>query len=137
MKYKVRLRKKLYEVEFEIIDPTADVTDGAAYIPAQTLAAQAPVPAPVAPPAPTPAAPAPAPAPISTGSETILAPLPGTILSIKVQKGDKVKKGQLLLILEAMKMENEVLSPKDGTVSQIMTQSGTAVSSGSPLLVLE
>ena len=62
--------------------------------------------------------------------------MPGNILRIDVKEGDKVKAGQTLLILEAMKMENEIASPKDGTVVQIVTSKGAVVETGTPLVVL-
>ena len=64
------------------------------------------------------------------------APMPGNILRIDVKEGDKVKAGQTLLILEAMKMENEIAAPKDGTVVQIATSKGAVVETGTPLIVL-
>ena len=86
----------------------------------------------------TPAAPPPAvtrPA-VSGGKAGIKSPLPGVILDIKVKEGDAVKRGQTLLILEAMKMENEIAAPKDGTVVQIATSKGAVVETGTPLIVL-
>lgn len=98
--------------------------------------ATAPV-APVAPmAAPAPAAPAPAPAaaPVA-GGEKVSAPMPGTLLDVKVAVGASVKKGDILVILEAMKMENEILAPCDGTVKQIAAK-GAAVNSGDLLAVI-
>ena len=74
--------------------------------------------------APAPAAPAAAPA---AGEATVKAPMPGNILSVNVKVGDAVKKGQVVMILEAMKMENEILSPVDGTVSAVFVQQGATV----------
>ena len=62
--------------------------------------------------------------------------MPGNILSINVNQGDKVKEGQVLAILEAMKMENEIPAPKDGTIVQIVTSKGAVVETGSPLFVI-
>ena len=70
------------------------------------------------------------------GSGLIAAPMPGTILDVKVQKGDAVSKGQTLMILEAMKMENEILAPHDCTVAEIHAVKGTSVNAGDPLIVL-
>lgn len=87
--------------------------------------AAAPAAAPAAPAAaPAPAAPAAAPA---AGEATVKAPMPGNILSVNVKVGDAVKKGQVVMILEAMKMENEILSPVDGTVSAVFVQQGATV----------
>ena len=70
------------------------------------------------------------------GGETISAPMPGNILRIEVTAGQSVKAGQVLLILEAMKMENEIVAPRDGTVAQIVTSKGATVETGAPLVVL-
>ncbi len=99
--------------------------------------AAAPVkaPAPVA--APAPAAPAPAPAKSSgAGSIKVASPMPGKILDIKAKVGDSVKKGQIVLILEAMKMENEVVAPEDGTVASIDVTVGAMVEAGDTLASL-
>ena len=103
-------------------------------------AASAPVAAPVAAPvvtpvaAPAPAAPAAA-APVA-GGQKVNAPMPGTILEVRVTEGATVKKGDILLILEAMKMENEIMAPCDGTVKQIVAAKGASVNSGDPLIVI-
>ena len=62
--------------------------------------------------------------------------MPGNIIRIDVKEGDKVTSGQVLVILEAMKMENEIVAPKDGTVAQIVTSKGAVVETGSPLIVI-
>ena len=107
----------------------------------EVSSASAPVPASVPSPVPAapPAAPTPAavPAPVATaGGEKVCAPMPGTILDIKTAVGSTVKKGEVLLILEAMKMENEILSPMDATVQQMLVAKGASVNSGDVLLVL-
>lgn len=85
-------------------------------------------------PAPTPAQPK---AKASTGAGTrIEAPLPGLVLDVKAKEGDQVSQGQVLVILEAMKMENEIVAPEDGTVAQIAVGKGDSVSSGDVLVVL-
>ena len=124
MKYKVTLNGKIYEVEVEV----------GKVVLLDEYEACAPVPAAVQAPAPAPAA-APASVTLSAG-EPVNAPMPGNILRIDVKEGDKVKAGQTLLILEAMKMENEIASPKDGTVVQIVTSKGAVVETGMPLIVL-
>ncbi|MDE6954457.1 MAG: biotin/lipoyl-binding protein, partial [Oscillospiraceae bacterium] len=68
--------------------------------------------------------------------EPVNSPMPGTILRVEVAQGAAVKEGQLLVVLEAMKMENEILAPKDGTVAQVVVQKGSHVETGSPLIVL-
>ena len=107
---------------------------------APVVSAPAAAPAPAAPvPAAKPAAPAAAPkaaaAPVAEGAK-ITAPMPGTILDVKCAEGSAVKKGDVLLILEAMKMENEIVSPADGTVKQIAVAKGASVSSGDVLAVI-
>ena len=62
--------------------------------------------------------------------------MPGVILRVEVSQGQAVKSGQLLLVMEAMKMENEILAPRDGTVAQILVQKGATVDTGAPLLIL-
>ena len=72
----------------------------------------------------------------SAGTESITSPMPGTILDIKVQAGQKVKSGDVLLILEAMKMENEILAPHDAVVDSVLVSKGQSVESGTPLVSL-
>ena len=71
------------------------------------------------------------------GGEGIKAPMPGTILDIKVSSGSRVKKGDVLFILEAMKMENEIVAPKDGVIAQIQTAKGSTVNTGDLLAVIQ
>lgn len=104
---------------------------GAASAPVAAPVAAAPVAAPAAPVA----APAAAPAPV-VGGEKINAPMPGNILEVKVATGASVKKGDVLIILEAMKMENEIMAPCDGTVKQVLVNKGATVNSGDPLVVI-
>ena len=131
MKYKVTLNGRTYEVEVEA--GKAMLTDEyEAFAPAP--AAPAASAAPAAPAAPAPAAAA-APA-VTAAGEPVNSPMPGTILRVEVAQGAAVKEGQLLVVLEAMKMENEILAPKDGTVAQVVVQKGSHVETGSPLIVL-
>ena len=81
------------------------------------------------------AAPA-APAPTSAGGETVSSPMPGTILSVNVTNGAVVKKGDVLMILEAMKMENEIMSPCDGTIASVAVTKGSNVETGAVLCVI-
>lgn len=110
--------------------------------PAPRAAAPVPAPAPraVAPVAPAPAAPAPAApapaAPAAAGSVSVSAPMPGKILAVKSNPGQAVKRGQVLLILEAMKMENEIVAPEDGTVASINVAVGDMVEPGATLATL-
>lgn len=115
----------------------------AAPAPAPRAAAPAPAPRAAAPapaPAPAPAAPAPAPAPApaaqAAGSVPVTAPMPGKILGVKMQAGAAVKRGQVILILEAMKMENEIVAPQDGTIASINVAVGDMVEPGATLATL-
>lgn len=74
---------------------------------------------------------------VSQGQEVVEAPMPGTILSVNVKEGDTVKSGDILLILEAMKMENEILAPRDGVVASIATSASALVNTGDKLVVLD
>ena len=76
-------------------------------------------------------------APVVTGAgEAINAPMPGNILKVNVKPGDAVKSGTVLVVLEAMKMENEIMAPKDGTVTQVLVSKGSTVDTGAPLVVI-
>lgn len=101
---------------------------------APVAAAPAPAAAPASAPAPAPAA-APA-APAVAGSVSVDAPMPGNILDIKVSNGTLVKAGDVLLILEAMKMENEIVAPQDGTVASVNVNKGDTVEAGQTLVSL-
>ena len=133
MKYKVTLNNRVYEVEVEhgeamLIDEYE--------LKAPAAAAPAPVAAPVAAAAPAPAAPAPAPAAGLAAGEVVKSPMPGNILKINIQPGQKVNEGDVLIVLEAMKMENDIVAPKTGTVAQIAVSKGQVVETGTPLLVI-
>ena len=106
-KYRVNVNGTVYEVELEEITGAA------------------PAAAPVAAPAAAPA-----------GGEKVCAPMPGTILSVNVSNGSAVKKGDVLMILEAMKMENEIMAPCDGTVTSVSVTKGAAVESGALLCTI-
>ena len=114
-KYRVNVNGTVYEVELE------EITGAAAAAPVAA--------APAAPAAPVAAAPA--------GGEKVSAPMPGNILAVNVAAGDTVKRGQVLMILEAMKMENEIMAPCDGTIASVHTSKGSAVESGALLCVIQ
>lgn len=128
MKYVVNLNGKNYEVE---------VTEQEAVVTGITAAAAAPVQAPVAAPAPAaaPAAPA-APATPSAAGTNIPSPMPGSIISVNVAVGQAVKSGDVLIVLEAMKMENDIVAPCDGTVKQILVSKGATVNTDDVLVVI-
>ena len=128
MKYKVTLNNRTYEVEVEA---------GQAML-LDEYEAIAPAAVPAAAPAPAAAAPAAAPAaPVVTGAgEPVNAPMPGTILKVNVTQGQAVKEGEVLCILEAMKMENEIMASKGGTVTQVLVAKGSIVDTGAPLVII-
>lgn len=116
--YRVNVNGTAYEIEIE--DISAD----------EAKKASSAAPAASAPAASAPAASAPA------GGTKISAPMPGTILSVNVSAGSSVKKGDVLMILEAMKMENEIMAPNDGKVVSVNVQKGASVKTGDVLCVL-
>ena len=113
-KYRVNVNGTVYEVELE------EITGATA-----PIAAPAVAPAPAAPVSSAPA-----------GGEKVCAPMPGNILAVNVSNGSAVKKGDVLMILEAMKMENEIMAPCDGTVTSVSVTKGAAVESGALLCTI-
>ncbi|MCI8454180.1 MAG: biotin/lipoyl-binding protein [Lachnospiraceae bacterium] len=122
--YTITVNGNVYEVTVE------EGLTGAAPAP------KAPVKAPAAPKAAPAAAPAPAAPAGAAGSVSVTAPMPGKILGVKASAGQAVKKGQVLLVLEAMKMENEIVAPQDGTVATINVSVGESVEPGATLATL-
>lgn len=123
-KFNVTVNGTAYEVEVNEVKAAAPA--------AAPKAAPAAAPAPKAAPAPA-AAPA---APVPAGAETVKAPMPGKILSVAVSAGQAVKKGETLLILEAMKMQNEIAAPHDAVVADVRVSANQTVSTGEDLVVL-
>ena len=131
MKYKVTLCGRTYEVEveagkamlldeYEAIVPTAPAAAPVAAAPAAAAPAAAPIAAPA----------------VTAAGEAVTAPMPGTILKVNVTQGQAVKEGDVLCVLEAMKMENEIMAPRAGTVAQVVTSKGSSVDTGATLVVL-
>ena len=129
MKYKVTLNNKIYEVEVEcgeaMLLDEYELESPAAPAAAPAPAAPAPIPAPAAPAAVSAAA-----------GEQIVSPMPGVIVKMNVKAGQAVKSGEVLAVLEAMKMENEIMAPHDANIVQVLVNQGDKVDTGTPLLVL-
>lgn len=135
MKYRVKLNDKVYEVEVEqgeaqllkeydaVSAPAAPVASPAASAPvaAAPVAASAPAAAPAAP---------------AGAGETVKSPLPGSVVDVKITVGQKVKRGEVVMLIEAMKMENEISAPKDGTIVSVMVSKGSKVEDGTPIYVI-
>ncbi len=130
MKYKVTLNGRTYEVEVEA-GKAILLDEYEAVAPAPVAAA--PV---AASEAPVAAAAAPVASAVTAAGETVAAPMPGTILGVNVKEGDAIAAGQVLCILEAMKMENEIKAPKAGTIKQVLVSRGQSVETGAPLVVI-
>ena len=118
-KYIVRINGSVYEVEVEELSGFE----------AQSVERQAQAPSVQAPPVQAP--------PVSTGGKSITAPMPGSIISVNVKPGDRFKSGQVLLVLEAMKMENEIMAPHDGVAVSVNVTNGASVNSGDVLISYE
>ena len=130
MKYKVTLNNRVYEVEVEL--------GQAMLIDEYELSAPAAPAAPAVPVAAAPAAVTAAPAaPVSVAAgEPVKSPMPGNILRIEVSQGQQVNEGDVLMVLEAMKMENEIVATKSGTIAQIAVSKGAVVETGAVLAVI-
>lgn len=125
---KITVNGTAYDVQVEEV--AAGAAPVAAPAPAAKPAAPAVAPAPAS-------APAPAAAPVPAGAETVNSPMPGTIVSVNVSAGQNVKKGDVLVVLEAMKMENEIMAPRDAVVASVQVNKGDSVDSGTPLVSLQ
>ena len=141
-KFLIKVNGSQYEVEVEELGVTDETS--VYYAPAAPVAPTAPAAQPVLQrqhllqPTPAPKAPEPAKSTeVPADAQIINAPMPGVILDIKVSTGSSVKKGDVLLILEAMKMENEIVAPSDGTVASINVSKGSSVNAGDVLVSLK
>ena len=121
-RFNITVNGKAYDVAVEELDANAAPV---AASPAAAPAASAPAPAPAAVPAPT-----------AGAGEAVNAPMPGTILDVKVNNGDSVTKGQVIMILEAMKMENDIVATCDGTITSLLAKKGDQVNSGDALATI-
>ncbi len=126
-KYLITVKGISYEVEVEEIKGVADGKRAEAPAPAAEVKSVAPA-ADVKPTAPKPSA------AVSEGKNSVTSPMPGTILKVNVKVGDSVKKGAVLMILEAMKMENEIMAPNDAVVASVAVSEGASVSTGDVLV---
>ena len=127
MKYEIELHGRTYEIQVELAQPML----------MEEFRAYAPAPAAPAVPVEAPVMNAVSNAPVVTGKgELVNSPMPGTILKVNVAQGQIVKEGTVLVILEAMKMENEIMAPKDGTITQVLVEKGASVDTGAPLVVI-
>ena len=115
-RFNITVNGKAYDVAVEELD---------ASVAAPVATAPAPAAAPAAPAAPT-----------AGAGEKVTAPMPGTILDVKVNVGDTVSKGQVIMILEAMKMENDIVAPCDGKITSVLTSKGSTVNSGDALATI-
>lgn len=124
MKYEVALNGKIYEVDVTETDAVLTSVKNASFVPAPS--------------APAPAAPAvqSAPGGQTVSGEKIVAPMPGNILSVNIAVGQSVKAGDVLFVLEAMKMENDIVAPVDGTVKQVIASKGATVDTDEVLAVI-
>ena len=130
MKYKITLKGKTYEIEVEKGQAML-LKEYEAMAPKAPEAAPAPV-AQAAAPAPVAAAPA-----AAASANAVPSPLPGTVVNVKIAVGQTVKQDEVVMIIEAMKMENEVSAPKAGKITNIYVQKGTAVQTGTPLFDIQ
>lgn len=129
-KFKVTVNGKIYEVEVEEIkekDEVSNITQMATVSQPKVTQTQTTL---------EPVSKAEAPSPAAKGSKVISAPMPGTILDVKVKEGDRVKRGDVVVILEAMKMENEIMAPEEGVIASIHVSKGSSVNTGDILVTM-
>jgi glutaconyl-CoA decarboxylase len=127
-KFQITFKGQVYELDVEEIGGAASTGKKAT---ASPVSPAAPVPVPAQAPAPKAA-----PAAVPAGAQTVIAPMPGKILAVNIKPGDSVKRGQVIFILEAMKMQNEIMANQDGKISKVNSAVGQTVSTGDVLAVL-
>ena len=136
-KFRIQVNGKAYDVDVEEIGGGVSAPVISAPAPVVAAPAPAPAPAPAAQAAPAPAAaPSPAPASAPAGATVISSPMPGSIWKILVSVGDVVEYGQPVVVLEAMKMENDIVAPGAGTIASIHVKQGDAVDTGTLLVTI-
>ncbi len=123
-RFLIRINGKTYDAEVEVVGTSASAP------------VAAPATAPAAVPAAAPAAPAPAAAPAAGGPANVTSPLPGTVLRLCKNTGDSVAAGEVVMIVESMKMENEVVAPEAGRIASIAVAAGSAINTGDLLFTL-
>ncbi len=128
-RFNITVNGKAYDVAVEEVNSGAAPVVAAPAAPAPAAPAPAPAAAPAAPAAPAPAAPV-------AGGTDVKAPMPGTIMDVKVNAGDTVEKGQVMVVLEAMKMENDIVAPVAGTVASVVAKKGDSVNANDVLAVI-
>lgn len=126
-KFQITFKGQVYELDVEEIGSSAPATG-------VTKTVSVPTPAPVVSPAPAKTT---APKAAPAGAKTILAPMPGKILGVNVKKGDAVKRGDVVCILEAMKMQNEIMASQDGKIADIQVTVGQTVSTGDVIIIID
>jgi glutaconyl-CoA/methylmalonyl-CoA decarboxylase subunit gamma len=122
-KYIIKLNSKVYEVEMEEVTGETAITAVEHTQPVQAAPQSVPLPTAQS-------------TPEVSGGEAVEAPMPGNILNVSVKPGDKIKKGQVILVLEAMKMENEIVSPLDGNIISVSVSKGQTVNAGDLLVTI-
>lgn len=142
MRYVVKVNGKEYDVEVEKLGgPYASLSRSTAYVQGVPVSVAPVAPAPAPTPAPSPVsaapAPAPAPAPASSGGVEVVSPMPGKVFKLVAKPGEQVSEGQVVMILEAMKMENEIVAPQAGTVDAILVKEGDLVETDTVLATLK
>jgi biotin carboxyl carrier protein len=129
-KYLITVKGISYEVEVEEIKDNAPQSKAAVTAPVRAAA-------PAAPAAPAPAKAAPASSAPAGGTASVTSPMPGSIFKVHVKAGDSVKRGDVLIILEAMKMENEIFAAADGVVDSVLVKEGATVNTGDVLVTFK
>ncbi|MEN6550944.1 MAG: biotin/lipoyl-containing protein [Candidatus Cryosericum sp.] len=135
-KFRIRVNDKVFDVEVEEVAGEVPAVAAPASNPQPVAAPRAPAPTPTPVAVPKPVSPAPAPAAAPAGTEAVKSPLPGKVLKVVATPGGTYKKGDTLVVIEAMKMENEILAPRDCTVEEVLVEANQTVKTGDVLLKL-